>query len=145
MNGDQEIRVRALADQLREIDLRLDSAERWRCSQNQRRGHLVSSGVLVVSLAKLGVGMVWSIPVPLVINMSLEPCVRWIMKRRAEKARTRLFQVLAAIDQRLSPVEEGWKGKDPPSTPIWRPGNEEGILRPITWDSGVRSFRRASF
>jgi len=111
MAGDQDIRARALVDQLSEIDRRLHAASNWKTSWKQRTWHIVLCGILLALVARTGSDLV-----PLIVALTLlppasEPVIRHFMTRRLERERDRVFNLCEEIDRRaafqaLEPKEE---------------------------------------
>lgn len=98
MEGDQDIRARALLDQLSEIDRRLHAASNWRSSWKQRTWLIGSCAVLLALVARTGSDLIPLIVALAMLPLASEPVIRDFMTRRLERERDRVIDLYEEID-----------------------------------------------
>ena len=113
MKKSQDIRARALSDQLREIDERYEGVEAWSSSWRMRAGQVVSSLVVLVLVAQWGKDLIGPGIAFVLLYFSIDPLGRLYLRRKAEKERARVIRLFEEIDERVAVAGEKEPEGDP--------------------------------
>ena len=108
MKPDEDLRAKALIDQLNEIDMRILEVTHRPLTMTQRVFRLgVFGGVLILlaisapPLARMGVGLALPVSVLMVGSLSSGPLIRFLQRRKLEWERDRVMALYEEIDRRL--------------------------------------------
>jgi len=110
MEPDQDLRAKALIDQLKEIDERILGVTGRPLTKTQRAFRLGLFGGFLILLAlsappleRMGVGLVLPVSALMAVSLASGPLIRFLQRRRLERERDRVVALYEEIDRRLGP------------------------------------------
>ena len=110
MKLDQDLRAKALIDQLNEIDQRILGVSGRSLTRTERvfrlglfGGFLILLAISAPPLERMGVGLALPVAALMAGSLSTGPLIRFLRRRRLERERDRVIALYEEIDRRLGP------------------------------------------